>query len=97
METKYEHRLTAVEDKAERNKSRIEKLEKRQDSLEKLTTTVEVLALREAAVEGDVKEIKSDVKTLTNQPAKRYNDLVDKAIWAVLAGGIGFVLAHFGF
>ena len=96
MGTEYEHRLTVVEDKAERNKGRIEKLEKRQDSLEKLTTTVELLAQREATVESDVSEIKSDVKMLTNLPAKRYNDIVDKALWAIIAAGIGFVVAHFG-
>lgn len=98
-----EHRLTAVEERAKSNTRRIEEsvkrqdnLEKRQDNLEKLASNVEVLALRELNVENDVKEIKSDVKMLTEKPAQRWDSMVDKVIWAVLAAVIGFVLAKIG-
>ena len=36
-------------------------------------------------MEGDVKEIKEDVKTITGKAGKRWDGLVDKAL-AVLAG-----------
>lgn len=91
-----EHRLTKVEDRAETNTRRIEDLEKRQDNLDDLVGTVKVLAQREESVENDVKEIKSDVKTLTNKPAKRWDSLVEKIIWAVVAAVIGFILAQIG-
>lgn len=95
-EKNIEHRLTEVEERSKSNTHRLDELEKRQDNLEELTGTVKVLAVREENVEADVKEIKSDVKILTNKPAQRWDSLVDKIIWAVAAALIGFVLAKIG-
>lgn len=96
MEISNEHRLTVVEDRTKSNTHRIDELEKRQDNLDKLVSTVEVLAVREQNVENDVKEIKTDVKSLTNKPAERWNGMVDKIIYAVVAAFVGFLLAKFG-
>lgn len=96
MEIEFEHRLTAVEDKAKNNEQDIQELKKRQNNLEKLTSTVEKLAIREENVENTVKEIKDDVKTLTNKPAKRWDGMVDKAISAVVGGIIGYFLFKLG-
>lgn len=97
MEVKIEHRLTEVEDRSKSNQHRIDELEKRQDNLDDLVGTVKVLADREERVETDVKEIKDDVKLLTNKPAKRWDSLVDKVIITVAAAVVGFILAKIGF
>ena len=96
MEGTIEHRLTEVEERVKSNTKSIGELEKRQDDLDELVSTVKVLAVREENVESDVKEIKSDVKSLTNKPAKRWDDFVEKVIWLVAAAIIGFALAHIG-
>lgn len=96
MEMDLEHRLTAVEDRAKSNTKRIDEVEERQDNLDDLVSTVKVLANREENVENDVKEIKSDVKELTSKSAKRWDGFVDKAIWAIAAAAIGFILAQIG-
>ena len=96
MEGNIEHRLTEVEERVKSNTKSISELEKRQDDLDELVSTVKVLAVREENVESDVKEIKSDVKSLTNKPAKRWDDFVEKVIWLVAAAVIGFALAHIG-
>lgn len=96
-EIEREHRLTAVEDRARSNTRRIDELEKRQDNLDDLVSTVKVLATREENVEKDVKEIKNDVKGLTDKSGKRWDSLVDKIILTVAAAVVGFILAHFGF
>lgn len=96
MEMDLEHRLTAVEDRAKSNTKRIDEVEKRQDNLDDLVSTVKVLVNREENVENDVKEIKSDVKELTSKSAKRWDNFVDKVIWAVAAAAIGFILAQIG-
>jgi predicted nucleic acid-binding Zn-ribbon protein len=80
-----EHRLSQVETK-------VEALENRQDDLDKLVSTVSALAVREERMESDVKEIKADVKSLTGKSGKRWDDLVDKAIWAVAAAAIAYLL-----
>ena len=69
MEGNIEHRLTEVEERVKSNTKSIGELEKRQDDLDELGSTVKVLSVREENVESDVKEIKSDVKSLTNKPA----------------------------
>ena len=96
METEYEHRLTEVEERAKSNSHRLDEVEKRQDDLDELVSTVKVLAVREENVETDVKEIKSDVKSLTNKPAQRWDSMVLKVIWAVVAAVVGFMLAQIG-
>ena len=96
MELTNEHRLTAVEERAKSNAHRIDELEKRQGNLDELVVTVKVLAIREEAVETDVKEIKNDVKKLHNKPAQRWESLTDKIILTIAAAVIGFFLARIG-
>lgn len=97
MEVKIEHRLTEVEDRSKSNSHRLDEVEKRQDNLEKLTSAVEVLAVRENNLEADMKEVKADVKSIADKPAKRWDSLVEKIILAVVAGVVGFVLSQIGF
>jgi predicted nuclease with TOPRIM domain len=94
MET--EHRLTQLEERSKSNSHRIDELEKRQYDLEELTGTVKVLAVREQNVENDVKEIKNDVKALTNKPAKKWENLSEKVILTIASAVVGFILAKFG-
>lgn len=97
MEKEFEHRLTEVEERSKSNSYRLAEVEKRQDNLDDLVSTVKVLAVREENVENDVKEIKSDVKSLTGKPAKRWDNLVNQVISILVAGVVGFILAKFGF
>ena len=96
MDFEHEKRLTEVEERAKSNTHRITNLEQRQDNLDELVGTVKVLAVREENVETDVKEIKSDVKSLTNKSGQRWDGLVDKIIMTIVAAIIGFILARFG-
>ena len=96
MENNFEHRLTEVEDRAKSNTKRLDEVEKRQDDLDDLVTTVKVLATREENVESDVKEIKRDVKDMASKSGKRWDELVDKIIWAIAAALVGFIIAQIG-
>lgn len=97
MDLQHEERLSKVEERSKSNQHRIDELEKRQDNLDDLVSTVKVLAVREENVENDVKEIKSDVKTLTSKPGQRWDSLMDKIILTIAAAVVGFVLAKLGF
>ena len=97
MDFEHERRITEIEERSKSNTHRIDTLEQRQYNLDELVGTVKVLAVREEAVENDVKVIKSDVKTLTSKPAKRWDSLVDKIILALAAGLVGFILSQIGF
>ena len=97
MENNYEHRLTEVEERTKTCFRRIDDLEKRQDNLDELVGTVKELAIREEKVEENVKEIKVDVKTLTNKPAENWHEIVKTLIGVIVAAVAGFVLAKIGF
>ena len=96
MDLEHERRLTEVEERSKSNTHRIEDVERRQDNLDKLVTTVNVLATREENIENTVDEVRCDVKTLINKPAKRWDGLVDKIIMTIAAAIIGFILAKVG-
>ncbi len=89
-------KLAETETRTRANAARIEKLEQRQDHLEKLATAVEVLAAREESVERDVKEIKSDVKSITEKPAKRWDTMVDRALYALVGAAVSYFAAGGG-
>ena len=91
-----EHRLTAVEGEIRDHGRRLVDIEDRQDNLDKLVSSVSALAVREERMENDVKEIKADVKSLTSKSGKRWDALVDKAIWAVAAAVIAYLLGSAG-
>ena len=96
MDMEHERRLTEVESRSKSNTKRLDDIETRQDNLDTLVATVAVLAEKESNVENDVKEIKNDVKSIKDKPGKRWDDIVDKVIWAVLAALIAFLLSKFG-
>ena len=92
----FEKRLTTVETELKTAFHRIDEIRNRQATLDDLVISVKQLAIREETVEANVKEIKADVKALTNKPAERWNDLVKTIIGLVVAGVVGFILAKVG-
>lgn len=96
MDLEHEKRLTEVEARSKSNAHRLDDVEKKQDDLSELVGTVKVLAIKEQNVENDVKEIKSDVKTLTGKSGKRWDGLIDKIILIVATAIITFFLSKIG-
>jgi predicted nucleic acid-binding Zn-ribbon protein len=96
LDSELEHRLTTVEDRSKSNQHRLDEMEKRQDDQEKLISTVAVLANEQKTIQTDVQEIKSDVKSLTSKPGKRWDNLVNQIIAIVVAAVAGFILAKIG-
>ena len=96
MDLEHERRLTEVESRSKSNSLRLDDVEKKQDDLGELVGTVKALVVREENVENDVKEIKTDVKSLTSKPGQRWENLVSQVITLVIAALVGFLLAKFG-
>lgn len=78
------------------NTHRIDELAKNQEALVELTTSVRVLATKQATVETTLSEIKTGLQTLKDKPGKRWEAIVDKTIWLVAGALIAFVLAQLG-
>ena len=92
-ELQMEHRVTAVEKLAGSNRHRIEDVEKRQDNLDELVKSVALFAQEQEYIKEDVKEIKADVKALTDKPAKRWESLVDKLLLVAAGAFLGWLAA----
>lgn len=85
--------LTEVEARSRSNTKRIDKVEERQDNLDALVTSVATLATEQEHIKDDVTEIKTDVKELTGRSGKRWDELIDKAIWAVCGGVLAWLVS----
>lgn len=96
MDLEHEQRLTAVEERAKSNTKRLDKLEETTDAISRLATSMEVMAERQEQVASTVDKLDGKVTAMEQKPAKRWDGLVDKIIWAIVAAVIGFLLARIG-
>lgn len=85
-------KLAETEQRARLNMHRIEKLEQQQKDLNKLVTAVEVLASREKSVETDIKEIKADVKTITQKSGRRWDAMIDRVLYVLIGAVLSLLM-----
>ena len=96
MDLEHERRLTEVEERSKSNSHRLDKLEESTEAINRLATSMEVMAERQEQVVETVGRLDAKVTTLEEKPAKRWDSLVDKIVWAIAAALIGFVSAQVG-
>lgn len=96
MDLEHERRLTEVETRSKSNSHRLDKLEESTEAINRLATSMEVMAERQEQVVETVGKLDTKVTALEEKPAKRWDDLVDRILWAVVAAFVGFVLAQWG-
>lgn len=96
-------KLTEVEQRASSNTKRIDKLEKSTEAIHSLAESVAVLVNVQKnqtdsinRIEHNVATLDSKVESLEKKPAKRWDSVVDKVVWAVLAAVIAYMLAGMG-
>lgn len=85
--------IALIESRCKINTHRIDELTEHQVALDRLVTSVEVLATKQETVEGDVKEIKEDVKTITGKAGKRWDSIVDKLLAALVGAFVAWIIA----
>lgn len=95
-EVQMEHRLAEVEQRSKSNTHRIDELAQEQKALNELATSVALMTKEQKDIREDLSEVKKDVKSLTNLPAKRWNDVIEKIVWLVLGGAVAALLAQAG-
>lgn len=89
-------KLQETTDRSLRNEGRIKKLESEHDVLQKLATSVAVMAEQIKNMNGSISTLTGEVEELKEKPGKRWENLADKILWAIVAALIGFVLAKIG-
>lgn len=89
-------KLVEVDARAKSNTHRLEEVEKKQSDSDKMLTSIALIAQRQDTMDTDIQEIKTDVKTLTARPAKRWEGVVDKIIFTAIGLLVAFLLARLG-
>lgn len=103
MDLEHETRLAAVEERSKSNTKRLDKLEESTEAINRLATSMAVMAERQErvaekqeAVAETVEKLDGKVTALEQRPAKRWDSLVEKVIWAVVAAVIAYLLGRVG-
>lgn len=89
-------KLQETTDRSLRNEGRIKKLEGEHDVLNKLATSVAVMAEQIKTISSNVTTLKGDVEEMKEKPGKKWDAIVDKVLWALLAAVIAFLLGRIG-
>ena len=95
-EIQVERRLAEEEQRSKSNTHRIDELAMEQKAQNELVTSVALMMQEQKTIKNDISEVKKDVKSLTNLPAKRWNDVVEKLVWLVLGGAVTALLVQAG-
>ena len=85
-----------TEQRAKSNAHRLDAVEKKLEDYGAVITSIQVLAKRQEDMDCDIKEIKGDVKSLTEKPARRWESFVAAVISALAAAIVGYALAKLG-
>lgn len=96
MDLEHEKRLADVENRAKSNTKRLDKLEESTEAINKLATSVEVMATKQDGIVTTLERLDTKVENIEAKPAKRWENIVEKVIVAVVAALVGAALAHFG-
>ena len=89
-------KLQETTDRSVRNEGRIKKLEDENGTLHSLATSVAVMVEQMKQINTNVTTLKEEVEELKEKPAKRWDSLVEKALWAVVGAMLAYVLSQIG-
>lgn len=89
-------KLTETESRSKSNSHRIDELEHAQKEQSELIKSVAIIAQKQNTMEGDVREIKADVKALTAKPGQRWESVIKELISAVVGGLVVYALFRLG-
>ena len=96
MDMEHERRLTEVEERSKSNQRRINKLEESSEALNTLATNMKVMVEKQEHVADSVDKLDRKVTALESKPGKRWENIVDKVLWAIIAAVVAFLLGRLG-
>ena len=75
---------------------RLDDIEKRQQDMQELISSVGLLAQRMGTVEGNVSEMRGDIRSLMDKPGKRWDSVVEKTLLVVVGAVVAWILSQIG-
>ena len=61
-----------------------------------LVQSVAAMAQKQVDMDADLKEIKADVKSINLKPAKRWDNVIDKALLAAVGALVAYIAVRLG-
>ena len=89
-------KLQETTDRSLRNEGRVKKLEAEHEALHNLATSVAVMAEQLKTMNSSVATLTTEVESIKEKPAKRWESFVEKVVWALAAAAISFLLTKIG-
>lgn len=89
-------RVQQVEDRSKSNSHRLNDVEKKLADNDQMLASIARLDQKQTDMDKDIKEIKSDVKTIAEKPGKRWDAIVDKVLLAIVAALVCYALSQIG-
>lgn len=92
----HEEYARRMDDEHKRQNKRIADLESKVEDISDLTTSVASLAKSVEQMAKTQEKQGKRLETLEQKPAKKWESFVDKAVWAIAAAMIAFILSYLG-
>lgn len=84
--------LTKIDDRSKSNMHRIDECEKKIADNEAMIASIARIDQKQTDMDNDIKEIKCDVKSLAEKPAKRFEGIVTTVLGTVAGAVVGAIL-----
>ena len=84
--------IAEIDSRSRSNTHRLDKMEQRQDNLDKLISAVAGVQKDLEHTQGDVEEIKGDVKAMMDGPRKHWSSLIRAMITGVAGALVGALM-----
>ena len=95
-ELEWERFAASAKEQHKEYDRRLRAVEEQQKDMTELVQSVAAIAQKQQDMDSDLKEIKNDVKNITLQPAKRWENIVEKAILAAVGILVAYVAVQLG-
>ena len=91
-----ETRVIETEQRSKSNSHRLDKVKAKIEDISGIVTALQVMSQRMGTMDGEIKEVRKDIKALVDKPAKRWEAIVAAAIGAIVAGLIAYAFFKLG-
>ena len=88
--------IQRTDDRSKSNSRRLDEVEEKLADNEKLLASIARLDQRQKDMDADIKEMKGDLKVIAGKPGKRWENVVDKALMAIVAAIVGYLILKLG-
>lgn len=89
-------KIQQVDDRSKSNAHRLDDVEKKLADNDQMLASIARLDQKQTDMDKDIKEIKSDVKSIAEKPGKRWDAIVDKVLLAIVAALVCYALSKLG-